>query len=173
MRKSVFALALLAVSCLFLGACDWGSSSVEPIGPGNSSYTPILMKRSDLENSVKVMDKAVLRNPGKIYHYNQYIFITEKYEGIHILDNSDPKNPVNKSFISIPGCVDLAVKNQVLYADNAVDLVSLSIADLNNIQVLSRNANVFPELLPPDFISMPEKYKAENRPENTIIIAWK
>ncbi len=172
MRKSVFPLFCLALSCLFMSACDWGSS-VEPVGQGSSTYSPVLMKRSDLEQSVKVMDAKALMNPGKIYHYNQYILITEKYEGIHILDNSDPKNPVNKSFIAIPGCVDLAVKNQVLYADNAVDLISLSIADLNDIQVLSRKANVFPELLPPDYITMPSKYSAENRPENTIIIAWK
>jgi len=131
------------------------------------------MKRTELEQSVKVVDAQALKNPGKIYHYNEFIFITEKYEGIHIINNSDPKNPVNTSFIAIPGCVDLAVKNQVLYADNAVDLVSLNIANLNDIQVLSRKTNVFPELLPPDYISMPEAYRADKRPENTIIIAWK
>lgn len=155
-----------------LVSCDLLSDDV-PETSATTSYSPVLMKRVDLEKSVKVEDARTLKNPGKIYTFGNYIFISEQYEGIHVVDNSDPSNPVNISFVAIPGCVDMAVKNNVMYADNAVDLVSLSIENISDIKVISRNTNVFPELVPPDLIALPEKYKQENRPENTIIIGWK
>lgn len=165
------ALALLFFS-LLLTSCDWGGGT-EPIQGQSSAYSPVLMKRSELENSVKTDSSRTIKKPGKMYTYGNYIFISERFEGIHLIDNSDPTNPVNVLFINIPGCVDMAVKNNVLYADNAVDLVSLSLEDLNNIKEISRNRDVFPELFPPDFNSLPIEYSAANRPENTIIIGWK
>ena len=53
-----------------------------------------------------------LEAPGKMYFYNDFIFISELNEGIHILDNSNPSNPQRVSFITIPGNRDLAGKRQ-------------------------------------------------------------
>lgn len=84
-----------------------------------------------------------MKNPGQLYFYNDLIFINERREGIHIIDNSNPENPVNFAFISIPGNDDLAIKNGILYANSYVDLLSIS---LQNYQLLSRVENVFPPL---------------------------
>jgi hypothetical protein len=164
-------LAILLIS-LALGSCA-PTDMDEPAVDGSSTYSPILMKRSDLEQSVKMAEARTLKDPGKIYTYGNYIFISERYEGVHIIDNTDPSNPINIAFVVIPGCVDMAVKNNVMYVDNAVDLVSLSLADLNDIKVIDRDANVFPELVPPDMNIVPEAYTTTNRPANTIIIGWK
>lgn len=167
MKWSKFsALALFGI--LLFSACG-----PDEIGDPVVSYSPVLMKREDLEKSVKVTDARTLNNPGKIYHYGNYLLVNERFEGIHIIDNSDPSNPVNKKFVAVPGCLDMAVKDDVMYVDNAVDLVSISITNPENIEILDRKKNVFPDLVPPNSVSVPTKYDASHRPENTFIIAWK
>ncbi|MBI1221048.1 MAG: hypothetical protein GC180_00460 [Bacteroidetes bacterium] len=133
----------------------------------------VLMRRSELEKSVKVEGPRKLHNPGKIYSYGTWLFVCEKYEGIHVYDNLDPTKPINKSFLVIPGCQDMAVKNFYLYADNAVDLVTFHFLDLNQIELVDRERNAFPEILPPNYTQMPTQFDADHRPDSTIIIAWK
>ena len=78
------------------------------------------MERTELEKSVKFRDTQEIENPGKIYYKDQVIYLNEKYKGIHIIDNSNPESPKNIGFINLPGCIDIAIKNNSLFADNAV-----------------------------------------------------
>ncbi|MEN9443627.1 MAG: hypothetical protein RIS47_517 [Bacteroidota bacterium] len=134
-----------------------------------TAYGPVLMERSQLEKSVVIVAARKLVHPGKIYYYNNKVYINEKNEGVHIVDNTDPKQSVFKSFLTIPGCIDIAVRNGILYADNAVDLVAI---DLNTGQVTERIPQSFNELLPPDLTYLPQAFDATHRPENTVIVAW-
>ena len=84
-----------------------------------------------------------MKNPGKIYVYGKYLFVNELYQGVHVFDNSNPSNPVNFSFISIPGNVDIAVKSNILYADNFIDLLSFDITDPANPKFISKVDNIF------------------------------
>ena len=84
------------------------------------------------------------------------------------VDPVDPVNPVNTGFISIPGNIDIAIKDDYIYADNAVDLIVISYDGLN-VQVVDRNREIFPELSSPDGYYSSD---LENRPENTVIIKW-
>ncbi len=158
---------LLLISGLALIICGW-----EPYKPEPFPYRPILMTRQVLESSVAYMPPRIIEKPGKIYTIGKYIYVNEKYNGIHVIDNTDPSNPVNAGFVRIPGCIDMALKGTILYADNAVDLVAVDLTDLENLHVTSRVKNAFPELLPPGESYIPWEYNAENRPENTIIIGW-
>jgi len=154
------------LSFLLLGSCypqDWDYYYPD------SAYKPILMERSQLESSVKLIDPQSINNFGKIYRYGDILFINEKYEGIHIINNADPVNPVNIGFITIPGNIDIAMKDGYIYADNAVDLIVISY-DGQNVQVVDRNRDIFPELPSPDGYSSSD---LDNRPENTIIVKWK
>ncbi len=140
---------------------------------GQDSYTPLIMKRADMEKAVELQGPRELKNPGKIYFKDDYVLIGEKYKGIHVIDNSDSLDPVNIAFIRIPGCIDMAMRRGVLYADNAVDLISLQLNDdLSGVKVTSRTRNVFPEFIPPDRNNIPWEYQAKNRPENTVIVEW-
>lgn len=136
------------------------------------SYRPVLMKRSELEKSVFFREKQTIGNPGKIYYKDKTIYLVEKYKGVHVIDNSDPRNPQQTGFINLPGCVDISIKKNSLYADNAVDLVAVDISNYPNISVTSRVKNVFPELPPPDIDYVPWEYEASQRPDNTIIVNW-
>lgn len=129
-------------------------------------YTPVFMDRAELEHSVSYQSKGrELINPGKIYHKAPYIYVNERYKGVHVINNSDPASPVNEGFIVAPGCIDMAAKENILYLDNSIDLVAF---DLNTKQVTKRIKNVFPEPLAPD-----NSYYYYGRPENTVIVGWK
>lgn len=105
---------------------------------------PIYLEMSDIRARTIEMEPAQpLENPGKIYIYGDYLLINEPTEGIHILDNTNPASPINKSFIPIEGNVDLAVNSGILYADNYVDLLAFDIRDLNNIKLVKRVEDVF------------------------------
>lgn len=90
---------------------------------------------------------------GKIYYKDETIYVNESNLGVHVIDNADPANPVKTRFIKIPGCRDIAIKDNILYADNVGDLVAIDISDLDKPVVVKRlpNAQVlsgqeFPEL---------------------------
>lgn len=109
---------------------------------------PVYLSYEDLRQSAQKVESRELKEPGKIYFKDNYIFINENMEGVHIYDVSTPSNPQNVGFIEIPGNVDIAIKEDVLYADNYVDLVALDISDISNITEVGRVEDVFPYTVP-------------------------
>jgi hypothetical protein len=65
-----------------------------------------------------------------------------------VIDNSDPTNPDIVTFIEIPGNVDLAIRENILYADSYVDLVAIDIGDLDHITEVGRVEEAFPYIIP-------------------------
>ncbi len=138
-----------------------------------SGYEPVFMLRSEMERSVRLEAPREIVNPGKIYLKDKFIFINDRYTGIHIIDNTNPLNPENIAFIHIDGCIDMAVKDNVLYADNAVDLVALALnPQLTGIQVTARIKNVFPEMQAPDGYGLTYRQNRA-RPQNSILVRWR
>ncbi len=135
-------------------------------------YLPILMERKQLEKSVMYREPQEIVDPGKIYYKDKIIYLNEKYKGIHVIDNSNPSAPQNIGFINVPGCIDMAIKNNSLMVDNAVDLVTVNISEFPQITVVSRIQNTFPECTPPGETYIPYMFSASNRPDNTIIVGW-
>jgi len=161
----------IRMSFLFLLiALLFGSSRDDFYNP--SEYFPVLMERDDLEVSIKLRDAQEIINLGKIYYKDQIIYLNERYKGIHVIDNHNPSDPQNIGFINIPGCIDIAIKNNSLLADNATDLVAINIADPVQLSVTERIQNVFPESTPPDLDYIPYMFTVVNRPRNTVIVGW-
>ncbi len=169
MKKSTLILLCIVLLSSFL---LWNANSTSKADATDFGYKPILMTRSELENSVSYIESRKLERPGKMYIRGNTLFINELFRGVHVIDNFDPENPKHVGFITIPGCIDIAVDRNMLYADNAVDLIAIDISSLENISVTKRIRNVFPELTPPDYEYIPSGYTKENRPENTVIIEW-
>ncbi len=109
---------------------------------------PIYLSYEDMRSAVKSVSGEELKQTGKIYFYNNYIFINEYLKGIHIIDNTDPSNPQNIKFIEIPGNIDIVIKDNYLYVDSYVDLVVLDISDINHINEIYRVKDVFPYQVP-------------------------
>ena len=106
--------------------------------------TPIYKTQAQID-AISVTQEAprALEEPGKIYFYNDYIFINEIRKGIHVIDNSDPSNPVNTGFIDIDGNIDIAVRNGRLYADSYMDLFILNVENPEYVTTVNRQKDVF------------------------------
>lgn len=169
-KSHILFLLLFSLSSILFSCSD--SDIDEPFLFSGSAYEPVIMERAKLESSIAFIESHPLQSAGKIYSFGKYILINEKYEGVHIFDNSDQRNPVKTGFIKIPGCIDIAVKEGILYADNAVDLVAIDFNELPAISLEKRVKGIFPELAAPDLGYVPHEYTAENRPENTVIVKW-
>jgi len=75
---------------------------------------PIYMTYDDMRTGIKSMPAEELKQTGKFYFYNNYVFVNEYLKGVHIIDNTDSSNPVNMQFINIPGNIDMAIKDNFL-----------------------------------------------------------
>lgn len=105
---------------------------------------PVTQSVADFRASVKIQEPRDIGESGKIYAWRDYIFVNDKNEGVHIIDNTDPFNPEKIKFLKIPRNMDIAIKDEKLYADNGMDLVVFDISDIDNITELARVENVFP-----------------------------
>ncbi len=110
---------------------------------------PVYMTYEALRSSVKFSEARELKNPGKIYFKDDLLYVNEELEGVHVFSLVNPENPQNIGFIEIPGNVDIAIKNNTLYADSYVDLVAIDISDINSPHEVTRKEDVFPYTLPP------------------------
>lgn len=130
------------VSLVFIGAlsCDKNDDADYEFV---QVATPQLMSKTAFRSSVEVIAPKTIEEPGKIYVYQDYIFVGDVHSGIHIIDNSDPKSPKAIKFIQIPGNEDISVKDNFLYADSATDLVIFDISDINNISIIEQLEDVF------------------------------
>lgn len=130
-----------------ISSCIWLEPDINP----SSRFEPIIMKRSDFENSIKLVDSKTIENAGKIYVIGDFLYLNDKYKGFQVINNSSPKNPVNDKFITIPGATDVAVRNGTLYINQATDLVVLSYDSfLKKLTIKKRIKNVFPQIASPD-----------------------
>jgi hypothetical protein len=128
-------------------------------------YYAVYMDRANLEKSVFYLSTGKeMKNPGKIYYKHPYLFINERYKGVHVIDNTNPLQPAGKGFIVAPGCLDMAVKDNIIYLDNAVDMVSF---DLNAMEVTKRIKDIFPEPAPPSAY-----VRYDDRADGLVVVEW-
>ena len=136
-----------------------------PSTPQYSQYTPVIMSREQMVNSIKMSEPKSMKKAGKIYVKDSYIFITDENKGFHIYDNSNPNAPQLTGFLEVPGATDMAIKNNTIYINQAVDLVAVSLNN-NQVKVQKRIVNTFPQKISPDGFN---HYAGENE----IIVDWK
>jgi hypothetical protein len=137
--KIYFALMLLLA---FASACT------DQVFETFTANAPVYMSYTDLRSAVKMTTAREMNNPGKIYFKDNFIFINEKMKGVHVYDVSNPNSPQNKGFIEIPGNVDIAIKDNILYADSYIDLVSIDVSSFSAIKEVGRVEKIFPYTLP-------------------------
>jgi len=107
-------------------------------------YTPVYKALNELRAEVKSESSRALDNPGKIYIIGNYVYLSERGKGIHVIDNSNPRQPRNTAFINVPGNIDIAMKNNILYADMHCDLAALDVSNPGTATVKKFVTNVFP-----------------------------
>lgn len=101
-------------------------------------FTPIFMSVKDYLAATKSEPPREIRMTGKIYTKDQYIFVNEPHQGIHIIDNSNPAAPQNIAFLNVMANIDMAIKGNILYADSYNDLMVFDISDPRHIMLVNR-----------------------------------
>lgn len=139
-------LYLILLIWPFFQACETSSDlSDETV----EAYVPVY-KSYDEMSKVELDPSKKLEKSGKIYIYKAALLVSEPGQGVHVFSNTDFRNPERVNFIVIPGNKDMELRNDILYVDNGLDLVSIDVSDINNIKVLNRTKDVFPYPMYPD-----------------------
>ena len=131
---------LLGLSVLFLAACTKDFGTVEVTYQKATAVYGDLEEQRDLP---LLAEARPIENAGKVFVAPDMLLIGEEGTGIHIVDNSDPKNPVNLSFVQIPGNREFYVDGITLYAESLYDMLKLDISDMNNPKLISRVKDAF------------------------------
>lgn len=164
-KHTILTLTVLSVfsSCIYVRNDDDDIVDPEP----QSQYEPIIIKREEFNTSVALLEPQTQEEMGKIYVKDNFLFISEPYKGFHIFDNTNPENPVKLKFLKVLGSTDISIKKEVLYINNAVDLIAITFNNtFNEVTVSKRIEDVFPELISPDGFQA-------NAGHDGIVVDWK
>ena len=94
-------------------------------------FKPIFATVEELTMDISIDPPLDYTQSGKVITYGDYVFVNSPNKGIHIVDNTDPSNPINKLFISLAGNIDMAIVEDHLYADMFSALVVLDISNID------------------------------------------
>ncbi len=143
MQKLLFISCLLGIS-LLAGCWSVEDSISPPDFPEGEvqGYKPVYVSAAEIHN-IRMMPPQEIEQAGKILLSGTTLLVSDRNLGIHIIDNSNPSNPIKKAFISIPGNKELSKRGDYLYADNHTDLVTIKVFSFDSVAVLDRQANIF------------------------------
>lgn len=136
MKNKILPLVLTVIFCLQLTNCnndDDGSLLLDPV----AVTVPVIKSKSEIRNSISIEGARSTNSDGKIYVYGDLLFYIAQDSGIHIFNNQDPSSPQNLTFIQLEGVHDISIKDNILYADNFMDLVVFDISNVSDIQLVN------------------------------------
>ena len=125
-------------------------------------YEPVYSTSAEVRANIKSAAPQSIQRAGKIYVYGDYLLINEINKGIHVIENYNKSNAQKIAYIPIPGNVDMAVVNNVLYADSYTDLMAIDISNMQNIKLSHHLSGMFPD-----------RYYVQGRKADDVIVDWK
>lgn len=120
MKKMI--LAVMSLICISLSSCV-----KDNLLTTYTIRTGQYINSADVPAQIGVLPAKPISSSGKISLYGNYVFIAETLKGVHIVDISNTSSPRNLSFLNIPGCMDIALRNGYLYANSGRDLVIFNV----------------------------------------------
>jgi len=134
----------LRIAPLLLATTLLSSCLKDQVTQRYTFYRPEYRTKAEVRSEARSSTPVSVSNPGKLFLMGNFVFLNEVDKGIHVIDFSQPAAPKNIAFIKIPGCVDMAVRGNYLYADCYTDLVTLDITDPRQVVVKTFVEGVFP-----------------------------
>ena len=139
MQQMLMMPVLIFLLCLSFSACKEEPFEVFGLKPMYFDALDFTQIRS--ETTRNIVDQ------GNIVKQGDYLFINERKQGIHVVDNSDPSLPEYILFWNIPGNRNFTINENYLYADNGPHLLVINISDFENIRFDRYVADAFFENL--------------------------
>ena len=103
---------------------------------------PIYLSEANLD-AFAVEEAQPFDTPTAFTYHQESILALELYNGLHLIDNTDPTRPRRTSFLSIPGIVNYTTHQDLLYADNAKDLLVFDISDFSALTLLTKVDDIY------------------------------
>jgi hypothetical protein len=130
MRKNIPLLATCLVAV-------WANSGCvkDTITKSYTIYTPVYSLKSSVLAAINGSPGQALARAGQIYVKGSFIYLNDVDKGIHIIDDSDPANPVQTAFLAIPGNENIAIRGNILYADMYADLLAIDISNPHQAKI--------------------------------------
>ncbi len=129
----------LLLSSLLITSCVQDECSTTFTYQG---YEAVYKTLEEIEDEITFVDERVMENPGKFYYYSHMILISERDEGVHVIDNSDVRNPKSLGFLSIPGNQDISMSDHYIYADTRFNIVVIDIENVREPKIVNFLENV-------------------------------
>ncbi len=133
-------LILFSLLCLLVGCI----SNEESIPDSIEGLRPIYAEGQDWQQVISKPAQPIT-HLGKMYYKDNLLYVVEQNRGFHVFNNTNPTNPEAIGFVEILACNDIAIKGNILYADNLTDLVAIDISSLDSVFVVSRTEDIYPE----------------------------
>lgn len=141
--QNILLLAVLAITLLTLENCCYDGEDCCYDCEPYKEWGFKAIYSNDLNDIVTLESPRTLKSPGKIYVYDHLLLINEVQKGVHIYDNSDPRNPIALNFLKIAGCNDMAIRNGILYTDQFRNLITIRLDSLSGELAKNRLTDVF------------------------------
>lgn len=106
-------------------------------------FRPVFKSLSAVRQEMRFEGPRSIAQPGKIYLYGKYLLLNDVNKGIHVFDNSNPSSPKKLGFMNIAGNVDMAIRNNVLYADSYGDLTIIPVDNWSAAKPVAFRNKVF------------------------------
>jgi len=133
--KHLYFLSITILCSFFLFSCTNDSGTVTV----NYLEATAIYGDMDAIRSIPLNEEGrTIEDPGKIFIGDDFVFIGEEGEGIHVINNQDRSAPVSAAFIHIPGNKEFYVLEGILYAESYYDMLKIDVSDPVNVQLLSR-----------------------------------
>ncbi len=130
-----FAALLFVLSSCLEETCDAVYTYVR--------YEPVVIEGAAFRNDIVAEAPRSVCHPSGFAAAGDYLFMIERGEGIHLLNNNRAGNPEAVSFLPVTGAHSLIVRDGRLYVNNYVDLLVFDISDPARPTMLSRTEDVF------------------------------
>lgn len=162
MRKTTGFLVSSLLLCL-MALTFWGCIK-DKVTKTYTIERPIYKPLSAVLAGINGNAAEPVSSAGKLYIKGKYIFLNEVDKGIHVIDNTDPSRPIQTAYLDIPGNRDIAVKDNILYADMYASLLAIDISDLHHVTI---KKNI------PDFFTNRMYYTNGIRTDSSqVIVGW-
>lgn len=137
MRNFTFlvSLFLLLQSCDPLGSGSWSG--------GQQAYVPVYVKPENL-TAISVQSAKAITKPGKVYVKGNLLLQNDVNTGVHLIDISNPSQPVKLAFLNVPFSTEISIKDNFLYVNNFNDLLVFNISNPSSPSLVKRLEDVFP-----------------------------
>ena len=142
MKKHLFITRFFLVAAFIFSF----SGCTDQVLQSTVTYTvmePVYMTPQEIRDAASVVAPEGLGMTGRVYLYENYIFVNERGKGIHVVNNLDPADPIVESFINLPGNYNMSIKGDIMYADSYMDMVAIDISNLKSIEIVDRIENIF------------------------------